>query len=97
MKRAFCKSRTPTSKAQTGIKRVRQSLRLCQESIRGNSTSAALFYRAEDVCNGVSARFGAEIAFAVHADADGVGFHVALSDDKHGVHFHLLGALGSCR
>ena len=27
------------------------------------------------------------------ADTYRVGFHVALSDDKHGVHFHLLGAL----
>ena len=37
--------------------------------------------------------FGAEIAFAVNADADGVGFHVAFADHEHGVHFHLLGAL----
>jgi hypothetical protein len=29
----------------------------------------------------------------VDTDADGVGFHVAFSDYKHGVHFHLLGAL----
>ena len=34
---------------------------------------------------------GAEIAFAVDADADGVGFHVAVADDEHGVDFHLLG------
>ena len=26
-------------------------------------------------------------------DADGFGFDVALSDDEHGVDFHLLGAL----
>ena len=38
-------------------------------------------------------RFRAEITFAVNADADGAGFHVAFSDYKHGVHFHLLGAL----
>ena len=39
------------------------------------------------------ARFRAEIAFAMDADADGVGFHVAFPDYEHGVHFHLLGAL----
>ena len=37
--------------------------------------------------------FGAEIPFAVDADADRIDFHVALSDDEHNVHFHLLGAL----
>jgi hypothetical protein len=26
------------------------------------------------------------------ADADGVRFHVAISDHEHGVHFHLLSA-----
>ena len=40
----------------------------------GSSTSAALFYRIEDVCNGFSARFGPEIAFTVEADADGISF-----------------------
>jgi len=29
----------------------------------------------------------------MNADADGVGVHIALSDDEHGVDFHLLGAL----
>jgi len=29
----------------------------------------------------------------VDADADGLGFHVALSDHEHGVDFHLFGAL----
>ena len=33
----------------------------------------------------------AEVAFAVDADADGAGFHVAVADDEHGVDFHLLG------
>jgi hypothetical protein len=47
----------------------------------------------QDLGNGFGARFGAEIAFAVDADADGVGFHVAFSNYEHGVHFHLLGAL----
>ena len=39
------------------------------------------------------ARLGAEIRFAVHPDADGVGFHVALSNHEHGMHFHLFGTL----
>ena len=38
-------------------------------------------------------RLGADIAFAVHANADGVRFHVALSDYEHGMNFHLLGVL----
>ena len=38
-----------------------------------------------------SARSGAEIAFAVHADAHGVAFHVPFPDHEHGVNFHLFG------
>ena len=38
-------------------------------------------------------RLGAEVPLTVNADADCIGFHVALSDDKHGVNFHLFGAL----
>jgi hypothetical protein len=34
-----------------------------------------------------------EIAFAVNANADRTCFHVALSNHKHGVDFHLFGAL----
>src|ERR1041384_2831855 len=49
--------------------------------------------RLQDLCDGFGARFGAEIAFAVDADADRVGFHFAICDYEHGVHFHLLGAL----
>jgi hypothetical protein len=33
------------------------------------------------------------LPFAVDADANGVGFHVAFADHEHGVHFHLLGTL----
>ncbi len=33
----------------------------------------------------------AEVAFTVNTHADGVGFHVAISDHQHGVDFHLLG------
>src|SRR5882724_5815903 len=98
MKRGFCKSRTPTSKAQTGIKRVRQSPRAWQKLKPSgapfrSSTGAALFDRPQDFGDGFGARFGAEIAFAVDADANGVGFHVAFSNHKHGVYFHLLGSL----
>ena len=38
-------------------------------------------------------RFGAEISLSVHAHTNGAGFHVAFADDKHGVDFHLFGAL----
>ena len=34
-----------------------------------------------------------EIFFAVDADAGCIGLHVAFADHKHGVDFHLLGAL----
>ena len=37
--------------------------------------------------------FCAEIAFAMYAHADGIGFHVAFADHEHGVDFHLLGGL----
>ena len=30
------------------------------------------------------------------ADADGVGFQVAVADDEHGVDFHLLGVRDLC-
>src|SRR6516162_6786575 len=99
MKRGFCKSRTPTSKAQTGTKRVHRSLPVCRTPEKPGglrtrfSTTAAFFYRVENVRNGFCARFGAKIAFAVDADTDGVGFHIAFSDHEHGVHLDLLGAL----
>src|SRR5712691_885455 len=38
-------------------------------------------------------RLRAEVALPMHADADGVRFQVALPEHKHGVNFHLLGAL----
>jgi hypothetical protein len=40
-----------------------------------------------------SPRGGTEIAFAVDADAHGVGVHVVPADHEHGVDFHLFGAL----
>src|SRR5436190_10810919 len=98
MKRGFCKSRTPTSKAQTGIKRVRQSPRAWQKLKHSgapfrSSTGAALFDRPQDFGDGFGARFGAKIAFAVDADADGVGLHIAFSNYQHSVDFHLFGPL----
>src|SRR5258708_3034972 len=88
----------PTSKAQTGTKRVRQSPPASREHQSSgapsrSSTAAAVFDRLQDFSDGFGARFGAEIAFAMDADTYGVGFHVAFSDHEHGVHFHLLGAL----
>src|SRR6266853_6754846 len=124
MKRASCRSRTPTSKAQTGTKRVRQSPPACREPenkaaehrrtpkrkrhnggwILGHvlecGTAVPLFHRCglrflgssllgasvpnrlQDVRDRFAARFGAEIAFAVDADANGVGFHVAFPDHE---------------
>ncbi len=35
----------------------------------------------------------APIAVAVNADADGVGFRGAFSNDEHGIDFHLFRAL----
>jgi pheromone shutdown protein TraB len=48
--------------------------------------------RLQDIGNRFGARLGAEVAFAVDADTHGVGFHVALSDREHRVHFHLFSA-----
>ena len=52
-----------------------------------------LFDRLQNFRDRFVARFRAEIAFAVDADANGVGFQVAFADDEHGVDFHLLGPL----
>jgi len=57
------------------------------------ASSTPLFDRQQNLRNRFGARFRAEIAFAVDTDADGVGFEITLSDHKHGVDFHLLGAL----
>jgi hypothetical protein len=51
------------------------------------------FDRLQDFADGFGARLRPEIAFAVDADADAVSFHVAFSDNKHGVDLHLFGAL----
>ena len=52
-----------------------------------------LLDRREDIGDDLGPWLGAEVAFAVHADADGAGFQVAVADDEHGVDLHLLGAL----
>src|SRR6266481_2868551 len=65
----------------------------CSSRRKRTQSSAPLFYGLENVGNRSAAWFRTEIAFTVNADADGVGVHVAFSDDKHRVHFHLFGAL----
>ena len=50
-------------------------------------------YRCENIGDDFAARSRAEISLAVDADANNVGFHVALSDHEHGVDFHLFRAL----
>src|SRR5262249_7488803 len=71
---------------------------LCRFAIGGLGSSSswlgvAFANRLQNLGNGFGAGFGAEIAFAVDADADRVGFHVAFADHEHGVHFHLFGSL----
>jgi len=56
-----------------------------------NNALSPLFDRGEDFCHHFIAWSCTEIAFAVNADADSVGLHIAVSDDEHGVDFHLFG------
>src|SRR6267154_1460086 len=98
MKRASCKSHTPTSRARTGTSRVRQSPPACRKNRPSgtpfmSSTGAAVFDRLQEFRDGFGARFGAEVSFTVDADADDIIFHVAFPDHEHGVDFYLLGAL----
>ena len=58
-----------------------------------NALGTTLFDRRQDVGDDFVARLGAEIALAVNAQADGIRFHVTVSDHEHGVNLHLLGAL----
>ena len=51
-------------------------------------------YRCENIGDRFAARFGAEIPFAVNADADAIGVQVPASDHELGADFHLFGALG---
>ena len=48
--------------------------------------------RSQEIGDHFAARFRAEVPLTMHADADGVGFHVAVANHEHCVHFHLLGA-----
>src|SRR5215469_18326791 len=57
------------------------------------ASSATFFDRLQNVGYGFPPRLCTEIAFAMNTDADGVGVHVAFSNHKHGVYFHLLGPL----
>src|SRR5437016_2584806 len=64
MKRGFCKSRTPTSKAQTGTKHVLQSPRAwrrhekhSQSHARAFQTGATSFNGLEDVGGGFAPKF----------------------------------------
>jgi hypothetical protein len=56
-----------------------------------SDSPGSLFDRLQDVGHYLGTRLGAEVAFAVDANTDGVRFQVAVSDDEHGVDFHLLG------
>jgi len=77
---------TPSGKHFRKLKR-----RLCTPVLISSGTSFADC--SEKLDHNVASWLGAEIAFAVHPDADGVAFHVAFSDHKHGMHFQLFGAL----
>src|SRR5947208_7367676 len=67
------------------------------QSRRRASPSASLtppfFDRQQNLGDRFAARLRAQVSFAVNANAYSIGFHVALSDHKHGVDFHLFGAL----
>ena len=56
-------------------------------------SSTPLFDRLQYLGNRFTAGLGAKIAFAVDADTDSIGVHVAFSDHEHGVDFHLFGTL----
>ena len=71
--------------------------RIVENSRRSSSRQAAKNFRiSSDVMNRGSDRFGtrfrAQVALSMNANAYRPGFHVALSDDEHGVNFHFLGA-----
>ncbi len=60
---------------------------------RDACSSVPFLNGSQNFGDGFGAGFGSQIAFAVDANADSVGVHVAFSDHEHTVHFHLLGAL----
>jgi len=72
------------------ISRLWLAFRFCSFVLSETAKSTGLlgtpfFDRLQDFADGFGARFGAEVTFAVNADADCAGFHVAFSDYKHGV------------
>ena len=60
---------------------------------RVGGSSASLFDGLQNFGECFGARFRPEIPFAVDANADCVGLHVAFSEHEHGVNLLLLGAL----
>src|SRR5688572_6370958 len=59
----------------------------------GARLAASFFDRCEDIDNCLGAWSGAEISFAVHANADGARLEIALSNHEHRMNLLLLGAL----
>src|SRR5437763_11631251 len=57
------------------------------------NSAPSLFDRRENICDNFAARLRAQVSFTVNANAYSIGFQVPFSDDEHGVHFHLFGAL----
>src|ERR1039458_1236262 len=71
----------PNLQARTTLFRARRSSR------------PPLADRSQDIRHHFRLRLGAQAAFAVDADADGVGGHIARADDQHGVYLGQLGLL----
>ena len=65
----------------------------CQWRGTPKTLRAPRSYRHQNFSDCFAVRFRPEIALAVNTDADGVGVHVAFSDNEHGMHFHLFGPL----
>src|SRR6267142_314045 len=65
--------------------------RLEIESFNLQRSRTPLFYRRQNIRHNFGFGFRADVAFAVDADADVAGFHVARADDEHGVDPGLLG------
>ena len=98
MKRVYASCLPTRSQIAINVSHRRKGIALAGSEVnyfcvvRHNSWRAR-FDTVQDFGDCLRARLGAEIAFAVNADADGVGFHIAFADYEHGVHFHLLSAL----
>lgn len=83
-RRSYMRPRVDSHKPSTSALALRQGK---------ISLPAPLLDRREDICNGLDARLGAEVASAVHTHAHRAGLQVALSDHEHRVDFLLFGAL----